>query len=370
MPSIRTARPYAITMWEFSWIERRWPGAGYEDWDQALDELAERGYDAVRIDAFPHLIAADPHKTWTIHSDGQDGDWGAPGEVDISKVGEALVEFIGKCKARGIVVGLSTWYKRDNEDARMLIKTTEDQARVWLATLDLIAAAGLIDAILYVDLCNEFPNVKWAPYLYPPGQAAADPMTDPRVIGWMRDSIALLRQRYPDLDYTFSQSDQFQLWEQQDVSMLDFLEPHIWITNPAMSSFYADIGYSFKLREFQTLIRKAKPHYLANKQRFDATLTEWIGKAADWSRRSKLPLVTTEAWASVMYRDWPMADWDWMMDVCVAGVEQASATGRWTAICTSNFCGPQYRGMWRDIQWHRRLTDLIKAGPIDAELRQ
>ncbi|MGC2621326.1 MAG: cellulase-like family protein, partial [Acidobacteriaceae bacterium] len=29
--------PRAITMWEFSWIERRWPGAGYEDWDRALD---------------------------------------------------------------------------------------------------------------------------------------------------------------------------------------------------------------------------------------------------------------------------------------------------------------------------------------------
>ena len=45
--------PRAITMWEFSWIERRWPGAGYEDWDRALDELAERGYNAVRIDPFP-----------------------------------------------------------------------------------------------------------------------------------------------------------------------------------------------------------------------------------------------------------------------------------------------------------------------------
>lgn len=29
----RIERPVAITMWEFSWIERRWPGAGYEDWD-------------------------------------------------------------------------------------------------------------------------------------------------------------------------------------------------------------------------------------------------------------------------------------------------------------------------------------------------
>ena len=50
--------PMAITMWDFSWLERRWPGAGYEDWDMALDELKERGYNCIRIDAFPHLMNA------------------------------------------------------------------------------------------------------------------------------------------------------------------------------------------------------------------------------------------------------------------------------------------------------------------------
>jgi len=49
-------KPLALTMWDFSWLERRWSGAGYEDWDQALTELVERGYNAVRIDAYPHLI--------------------------------------------------------------------------------------------------------------------------------------------------------------------------------------------------------------------------------------------------------------------------------------------------------------------------
>ena len=49
-------------MWDFSWLERRWPGAGYEDWAQALEELRERGYDAVRIDAYPHLLAE--HAAW------------------------------------------------------------------------------------------------------------------------------------------------------------------------------------------------------------------------------------------------------------------------------------------------------------------
>ena len=56
-----TGKPYplAITMWEFSWLERRWPGAGYEDWDKALSELVERGYDAVRIDPFHHHVVPE-----------------------------------------------------------------------------------------------------------------------------------------------------------------------------------------------------------------------------------------------------------------------------------------------------------------------
>ncbi len=148
MPVTRVARPYAITMWEFSWIERRWPGAGYEDWDQALDELVERGYDAVRIDAFPHLIGVDPNGSFIIESDGQDGDWGAPGDVEIVRPGPALVEFIAKCRDRGVMVGLSTWYKRDRDNVRMRIRNEADQARVWADTLRIVSDAGLLDAIV------------------------------------------------------------------------------------------------------------------------------------------------------------------------------------------------------------------------------
>lgn len=30
--------PYTITMWDFSWLERRWPGAGI-DWHLRLTDL-------------------------------------------------------------------------------------------------------------------------------------------------------------------------------------------------------------------------------------------------------------------------------------------------------------------------------------------
>jgi len=29
-------------------------------------------------------------------------------------------------------------------------------------------------------------------------------------------------------------------------------------------------------------------------------------------------------------------------------------------------CGPQFRGMWRDVAWHRRMTDVIHGARIDA----
>ena len=70
-------RPLPITMWDFSWLERRWPGAGYEDWDQALDELKLRGYEAVRIDAYPHLLALDPKRRWEIRPEWSTQDWGS-----------------------------------------------------------------------------------------------------------------------------------------------------------------------------------------------------------------------------------------------------------------------------------------------------
>jgi len=41
---LKTQQPLAIAMWDFSWLERRWPGAGFEDWDRSLNELVERGY--------------------------------------------------------------------------------------------------------------------------------------------------------------------------------------------------------------------------------------------------------------------------------------------------------------------------------------
>ncbi|WP_421724513.1 cellulase-like family protein [Bauldia sp.] len=361
-------RPRAITMWDFSWLERRWPGAGYEDWDQALDELVERGYDAVRIDCYPHFIGKDPNGRWLVSSDEQTGDWGTPGDLWIEP-GPGLIAFIGKCRDRGIVVGMSTWFKDDPTHARMDIASAKQHADLWIATLRFVEEADprLLNSILYVDLCNEFPHPKWAPFLYGRDRdVKAERLAGPRLTEWMAESIGGVRAAYPALDYTMSFSDQFADWDEMNLEPLDFLEPHIWMAHPALSDFAEKAGFSYSdpNRDFNRFVREAESLYLSDRATYHAVLTGWIEKAAEWSRRHGKPVITTECWAVINWRDWPMADWEWIKNICALGTRNAAATGRWSAIATSNFCGPQYRGMWRDISWHRALTDEIKAADL------
>src|SRR5258708_7496031 len=144
------SHPLAIAMWDFSWLERRWTGAGYEDWDLALDDLKRRGYDAVRIDAFPHLLAADPEKERELIPCWNQEMWGSPA-INRVRVQPHLNEFISKCAERDILVAFSTWWREDSDNIRMRIKTPRDLAEVWRKTLDNIAKANPLDRILYVD---------------------------------------------------------------------------------------------------------------------------------------------------------------------------------------------------------------------------
>ncbi len=355
-------RPLAITMWDFSWLERRWPGAGYENWDLILDELVTRGYDAIRIDPYPHLIAAAPHKTWDLIPVWSVQDWGSPARNRV-QVQPALNQFIRKCGERNLRVALSTWFRQDVDNTRLKIHSPADLGRIWKTTLDSIAAEGLVKYLLYVDLCNEFPLDIWAPFV-PKKMLRASP----RGVHWMRDSIAVVRQAYPDLDYTFSITSEWDTWRKQDVSMLDFLELHIWMASA--SDFYSkknvDYNYErFSLVGYEHLVERAKPLYLSKPEYWQSKLRDRIHLAADWSRLSKRPLITTECWSLVDYKDWPLLDWDWLKELCAIGVNTAAATGRWVSMATSNFCGPQFAGMWRDISWHKRLTETIHNSAPD-----
>jgi hypothetical protein len=363
--------PRAITMWEFSWIERRWPGAGYEDWDQALDELVARGYNAVRIDPFPHLLAADPHRIWTLWPEWNTQMWGSP-DVNRIVLLPALFDFIGKCRDRGIMVGLSTWYRKDDADTRMTITGPEVMAANWIKTLDLIAQAGYIDSILYTDLCNEWPGEDWAPFVKPP--LTYGDWDKPASLDYMHKAITLVRARYPHIPLLFScAEDRPENYLEHDLSDFDLLDPHIWMAQQNDGEFYqlAEYHYErFDARGYTNLSLKAENIYRARPEYWQSQLTQAIDRHAAVSRKMNMALITTECWGVVDYKDWPLLKWDWVKDLCLLGAQRAASTGQWLAIATSNFCGPQFVGMWRDKTWHQQLTHMIKSSEISRELRR
>lgn len=358
LPGQTAGHPLAIAMWDFSWLERRWAGAGYEDWDVALDGLKQRGYDAVRIDAFPHFIAADPHKEWELIPCWTQQVWGSPAENRV-RVQPHLNEFLAKCKHHGIQVAFSTWWRQDTDNVRMRIKTPQDLAEVWQRALASIASEHR-DNLVYVDLSNEFCIPPWTPWI-----PAGTKRNSPEGVRWMRESVTKLKQTYPRLNCTFSFTSEYKTWREQDVAMLDLLELHLWMTT--FSDFNQQVGYNFEAFSpvgYNNLQKRGEALYRSDPGKWKASLAQGIDLLAEWSRTSGKPLMTTECWSVVDYKDWPLLQWDWIKELCEFGVRRASATGQWSAMATSNFCGPQFAGMWRDVAWHRRMTDVIHNGKL------
>lgn len=366
MNPMRLERPAAISMWDFSWLERRWAGAGYESWEEALDGLVERGYDAVRIDAYPHLVAAGADRAWELVPVWNIQEWGSPGPIEV-KPWPALAGFLAACRERGVRVGLSSWFREDRGDVRRDLATPGALARAWLRTLELVEAEGLMDAVLYVDLCNEFPGDCWAPFYSPePGKSSWDADSD-RCFAWMTAAVKVFRAARPAVPVTFSFSGA-PFGRAAEVGVFDLLDPHLWMAS--QGDYYARVGHKnerYDLKTWDAIAAHAEAVYRADERHWRGLLEAKIAEWADFSRRADRPLITTEGWAIIDYRDWPGLDWGWVKELCGVAVEAASAAGRWSAICTSNFCGPQFRGMWRDVEWHRGLTRRIRSGGLPAQ---
>ncbi len=359
----------AITMWDFSWLERRWPGAGYENWDEALNQLTERGYDTVRIDPYPHLIDHDGTRSWTLLPQWNQQSWGAQSKITV-QILPHLVDFVASCARAGVAVALSSWFRQDVDDVRMRLTTPAALAEVWIATLRVLDSAGLLDHIAYVDLCNEFPLAPWAPFLYGGTEYPALPVAHPRITSWMTESVDQVRAVYPDLDYTYSCAENVDTAREATLDTFDLLEPHLWMAGA--SDFYDVVGYQFERFDpigYDNLVEHGRRTYLGDQQRYDTAIFDLIDAAADWSRTTGKPLATTECWSIIDYKDWPGLDWDWVKDLNERALRRAADTGRWVALATSNFCGPQFVGMWRDLDYHRRLTEYIHHAPLDPAFR-
>ena len=182
---------------------------------------------------------------------------------------------------------------------------------------------------------------------------------------WLRRATQSLRAAHPEISIATSVHPWVGDNDGKLPEICDFYEPHIWM---AGGEFYQRLGWTFQHKwdneEFELVAKFGEKLYRSNEAYWLQHLQQTINDVAAHATSAQRPLITTECWGIVDYKDGPLLNWDWVKDCCAAGTRYAAATGAWAAIATSNFCGPQFVSMWRDIAWHRELTDLIKRSKL------
>jgi len=374
--------PHRLTlaMWDQAYLLRHAPGGSFADWNRVLDETVERGYNTVRLDPMPQWIdLADPDRVLNWPDPKQPflpWDWNT---AVVAPAGRWLIEFMELLLARpSLHYTLSCWWfcnlpgsSLQGPPVLRLPRTHAEGAELWAEQLREWRRRFGFERLVYVDLANEVPyffpgfldrlkkehGLDWgsgAPFTAEQAQAIAAELNAP---------LAALRREFPSVRFTASIHGDLR-W--LDVPLeLDCLDVH----------FYADADRRWTQRtnfgelmphlftrddwhaEFSDRCRQtAKAVAPMLRQRQRAKLMRF----AAWGAERGMPLTTTESWSTWYYFDSPALDWGWLLDWAEWSVDDAVAAGMW-GWTPHNYVAPQFAN-WRDVAWHRRLTDRFLKG--------
>lgn len=369
-------RPRRLTMamWDQAYMLRRNPGDSFADWDRSLEELKERGYNTIRIDAFPGVI--DPENpdmefTWPDRPEQPYLPWCWNREYTC-KPGRDLVEFFRLTQEKGIYLTLSSWWG-GKDDLRVIPKDTMEAVDLWIKLLAFLKREVGLDNVLFVDLCNEIPGFlpgyqqtvnglaekrpeQEGKYLAPAGICAWNPAQ----LAFMKDtldsSLQAAQEAFPELRFTYSMN-MNRSFEEVGLTNTDVLDIHFFITDQRWDvrtrfnkMHLYDSAEDYK--DFTARCAAAAASVGPMLRQMQREQLRW-GKA--FSEKVGAPLVTTEAWASWFYVDHPDLDWGWLRDWCETAVEDAIEFGLW-GMTTCNYVEPHF-ALWKDVAWHRRLNE-------------
>jgi len=379
-----------IAMWDFSWLFMHYKGGAFENYDKVTNELLERGFNTVRIDAFPLIIGelTNDNQEITIPGDPL-RNWGQSDIDRPHKVIKELLEFMEMAKRKKINVILSTWNQDCKEfpDVKKDFSTTEKYWKAWDKVLTLLDSNKLLDHVCYVDLDQEFPyfspfnveierlgknkdsiiksesveesmnlnqnsiqNSNTDTYKWNPSQMSY-------VKSLLESSLWHFQEKFPKLRFTYSLTSYWEEIRALKIEAFDVLELHIWMTQDirfvSRSTFdktTKDRGthdYSDYMRRVNASIQSVRPMMLKG-------LHNRLAFAKAWSEEIGAPLTTTEAWGPWWHMDDKNLDWKWLYDWCEQGMDLAGQYGMWGAT-PWNYSHPYWEN-WKNIQWYQKVN--------------
>ncbi|MBI5008135.1 MAG: hypothetical protein HZB98_00435 [Bacteroidia bacterium] len=382
------SKPVAIAMWDFSWILRHHRYGEFEDWDNVLEGLAERGYNAVRIDAMPQFVAADTDgksekEFRSVKNGWQPSLWGNDFTMSF-RPKEALLEFLPKCKKYGIKVGLATWFMQHGTARREIFKEEGGLLRAWQETLSFLNANQLLNNVIYVDLLNEYPNwhgYDWLkknmnklsgldqykldnPEANVPDQIISGKNSNQEqqkfYNSFISSVIKNLKDRYPDMDFYASLDSSMEL-DRIDIKEFDALDYHIWFAHTGKIPGLDKVGARDQSQDYREVYSGLQNYWKENRD----SLVKWMeGRLSDISSaasKNNIACGNTEGWGPISWFDHPELNWEWTKESAEICVDLAKRHDNYKFICTSNFTHPQFRGIWDDIKWHRKITQMIRT---------
>jgi len=386
----RLKKPVAIAMWDFSWLLRHDRGCEFADWDQVLDGLIKRGYNAIRFDAFPHLVGSAPDGcvSDTYHFSKNSWKpvmWGNQYSTTVNPR-RALKEFIPRCLDRGLHLGLSTWFLGPGVER---IAGLDGLVRVWDETLGFLKDNDLLHNIYYVDLLNEYPLFngfnwlrnqmdndmksrseqaktegahEWKEKVGNYNNAASRKV----YVAFANDAITGLQAKWPELDFLFSLTNNGDAdWRVMAPTNIAALDVHYWfIMNPLLGN---ETGYWKNIHtladndhEFPNVQAALLKNWTANKPKLVEWMDQQMGEVAALGKQHNKPFGNTEGWGTINWLDHPALTWDLIKEAAEICAKLGRKHG-YHFNCTSNFTHPQFPRLWADVKWHQRFTAIIRG---------
>jgi hypothetical protein len=388
-PISRINRRLAIAMWDFSWILRHHRYGEFENWDQVLEGLSERGYSAIRIDAMPQFIVSfndgSVKESYRCIKEGwKPSLWGNDFTTTI-RPRESLLEFLPKCEKYGIRVGLATWFLPHGAGREDIFSEEEGLFRAWLETLNFLNEHGLLKNILYVDLLNEYPF--WHGYdwlkkeldlrsdldlfrLNNPEANIPDFENDPAgkfnpvqkdfYNHFATGLIRKLKSHFPEIDFFLSLDSGMKLAD-IDLSAYSALDYHIWFAHHGSIPGLNEIGSRDQSLDLKKIQDGLKSHWENNREMYIQWMDSRLQSISTTAARYGIPCGNTEGWGPISWFDHPELDWNWVKLSAEICIDLALKQDNYRFLCTSNFTHPQFRGIWEDIAWHKKITQRIRS---------
>lgn len=377
-----------LTMWDWSWISHRVPGGAFEDWPAVLRATRERGFNTVRFDPLPDLVArpGQPRQVTFVPNEAAVPWVRVPAEQTIDPVEES-VALARAAVDEGLRIILSSWglgRSREPDGASIQFgrypdfrRFEDDDAEIeaylrgWGEVLEAFRDADLLEHVEYVDLNNEldmvlplvssrFPDLDldtvfdWTPEIGEAFRSVAE-----RLVRWCHE-------RFPEVPATISccgPHDVVAPWFPRNV---DLAEWHVWyMGGPAWADrAHALLGETAldadgladpearrrASEAYGTIHAAAGPHLRRKQDRY-------LTRVWSWAQERAVPIVLGEGYAVPWYSDLSGMSWSWIREVNEGAVATVRRLG-YDGYTTSNFSEPTFP-LWQDVAWHR---DLLGAG--------